>query len=474
MLNWFGLSGVNLFPIALIGFHFAWLLSFPLWGPVLVAISAQRGGDPYTIGLCFVLSSAVGLLLYAFLPNRMKKPSQRKALFATLTAAATTLSFLFVPVRLWCLLSVISGLSSALVIIYWSISFLGGGSYSTRGRSVAFFVILANIILYVALILSRVLSPEIQTWLSLIPLLLTIPILLSEECGIKSFYREPDSSPRKSILSTHSVNLFLFIFAFYFSAGLLMNVVYAGMNVYFPNFATYYSSLPYILATFVAGRQADGRGRRYLPLKAWTFLGIGLASVFLIQNRKSALLLSCILSLVAYGYGDVFLWTHMGDLSSGPVMAPFSYGLGVSTNLIALGAGAIFTNLQSELSPTPVISIGLILLFVTLIPLFKTLDKMEQPMEDDDGKGMAGDADGDYGGECQDIISFFEADLAQRETEILSLLVKGLSNSDIAESLHVAEPTVKTHLRNIYRKTGCPNRRALLSAIISGNLGDKM
>jgi len=42
--------------------------------------------------------------------------------------------------------------------------------------------------------------------------------------------------------------------------------------------------------------------------------------------------------------------------------------------------------------------------------------------------------------------------LSERETEILSYLAKGLLDKEIAEKLYLSVQTVRTHLRNIYRK----------------------
>lgn len=50
--------------------------------------------------------------------------------------------------------------------------------------------------------------------------------------------------------------------------------------------------------------------------------------------------------------------------------------------------------------------------------------------------------------------------LTEREITILSALARGLSNKAISRELWVAEPTVKFHLRNLYRKLGVPNRLA--------------
>ena len=48
--------------------------------------------------------------------------------------------------------------------------------------------------------------------------------------------------------------------------------------------------------------------------------------------------------------------------------------------------------------------------------------------------------------------------LSQRENEILQLLATGASNQAIADNMCISPNTVKTHLYNIYKKIGVPNR----------------
>jgi DNA-binding NarL/FixJ family response regulator len=48
--------------------------------------------------------------------------------------------------------------------------------------------------------------------------------------------------------------------------------------------------------------------------------------------------------------------------------------------------------------------------------------------------------------------------LSERETEVLVLAARGLSNDQIASHLHLAPSTVKRHLANIYQKIGVRSR----------------
>ena len=56
--------------------------------------------------------------------------------------------------------------------------------------------------------------------------------------------------------------------------------------------------------------------------------------------------------------------------------------------------------------------------------------------------------------------------LTQRESEILSLVVAGLSNRGVATKLIIGEETVKSHLRAIYRKLGVGDRTGAVATAL--------
>ena len=56
--------------------------------------------------------------------------------------------------------------------------------------------------------------------------------------------------------------------------------------------------------------------------------------------------------------------------------------------------------------------------------------------------------------------------LTQRESEILSYVVNGLSNRGIAGKLVIGEETVKTHLSSIYRKLGVSDRTGAVATAL--------
>ncbi len=53
---------------------------------------------------------------------------------------------------------------------------------------------------------------------------------------------------------------------------------------------------------------------------------------------------------------------------------------------------------------------------------------------------------------------FSRTGISSREQEIVYLVLKGLGNRDIAKQLFISPNTVKTHIRNIFRKMGVKSR----------------
>jgi two-component system, NarL family, response regulator LiaR len=62
------------------------------------------------------------------------------------------------------------------------------------------------------------------------------------------------------------------------------------------------------------------------------------------------------------------------------------------------------------------------------------------------------------------------ADLTRREQEVLSLLVKGMSNPEIGERLIISRATVKVHVSSILSKLGVANRAEAISVAIHDKL----
>lgn len=78
--------------------------------------------------------------------------------------------------------------------------------------------------------------------------------------------------------------------------------------------------------------------------------------------------------------------------------------------------------------------------------LVSTLESVLRGEQLSQPAGTAGEQDHDFPG------------LSQRESEVLVLIGRGLSNQEIAERLYVSVNSVKTYIRQVYAKTGVTRR----------------
>jgi DNA-binding CsgD family transcriptional regulator len=62
-----------------------------------------------------------------------------------------------------------------------------------------------------------------------------------------------------------------------------------------------------------------------------------------------------------------------------------------------------------------------------------------------------------------------ERGISPREREVLDLILAGLGNQEIADRLFVSLPTVKSHVRNIFRKFGVGGRFELVRFVNGAN-----
>jgi len=63
-----------------------------------------------------------------------------------------------------------------------------------------------------------------------------------------------------------------------------------------------------------------------------------------------------------------------------------------------------------------------------------------------------------------------QADLSDRELEVLALMAEGLTNPEIARKLLLADETIKTHVRRILYKLGARDRCAAVATALRRRL----
>ncbi len=66
----------------------------------------------------------------------------------------------------------------------------------------------------------------------------------------------------------------------------------------------------------------------------------------------------------------------------------------------------------------------------------------------------------------KDMFMLTDFGLTPRQEEVTLLVVRGLSNREVAEELFIAEQTVKDHLRDVFEKVGVRRRSELTAKIL--------
>ena len=60
-------------------------------------------------------------------------------------------------------------------------------------------------------------------------------------------------------------------------------------------------------------------------------------------------------------------------------------------------------------------------------------------------------------------------EFTNREKEVMNLISLGFRNYEIGKKLNISEPTVKTHLRNIYSKSDIHDRANLAIRVLNSD-----
>ena len=65
------------------------------------------------------------------------------------------------------------------------------------------------------------------------------------------------------------------------------------------------------------------------------------------------------------------------------------------------------------------------------------------------------------------------SELTDRECEVLRLVAGGMTNREVASTLHISPHTVGRHLQNLFTKLGVTHRNDLVGALRQGDAGSR-
>lgn len=232
------------------------------------------------------------------------------------------------------------------------------------------------------------------------------------------------------------------------------------MGVY-PLFSSYiverfYNVLPFVFSAITAGIIADRKGRKYLLYIGIALLGLSFTLYSFSLNILTYFLIQTLLQS-GWAFLDVFVWVIAADIAVQKNNF-YYYTYGIATMVAGVAMGAFLSVVVKQLDGIQSLPVGLMAylpLFIAVAMLGLTPETLCKKSDLSEPIEM----------ENLDIPIIIEK-LTPREKEIAILLYKKLSNKEICELLCISNNTLKTHLRNIYRKTGAANRKELRSLLI--------
>ncbi len=436
----------------LLGLFFGWLLSFPMYGPVMGAMAGARDVEPGSIVTTFLITHAAGLFGFGFLGSRLPL-TWPWFVYGSLACLVLTLSFAALPPSWWSPAMGLLGLFASLPVIVWTRYFADSAPYAWRGRTIAVAQIGANLLLILVGLALGYVPPVAMLVISAAFLILAAAsavYLLRRPGGLPSAGLSPVPPAAHEAEAAPPLplwQLICLIIFFFFGAGLVNQVVYPAQSG-IATLPTALGLLAYIVFDALSGYAADRVDRRHVAVGGLVVLGL---SLFIGASLSTAFGLHAAQFLVqaAYAPMDVFLWVTLADIA--PRAKPTVYfGLGLGLNVFTIYAGSLAVGRLASMFPG---SSGALIAGAALflaVPLVALAPVRISPL-----RAVAPVAHG----ETSVLASF---GLTYREREIALLLLDGASNDDIVARLSISPNTLKTHLRHIYQKTETGNRRELI------------
>lgn len=282
--------------------------------------------------------------------------------------------------------------------------------------------------------------------------------VLSSALGLYNYKKNDDSSfkeeeyldPVKSGFNKNDAVRIFVIFMFFVLSNIGLHFKISGGS----EFESVVLSRAFYAVGLIAAGFINDRSRKVGALCAFLALGFGLLSPALQVNAGTSVAVQAIayvfLGLPAIYRMIIFSDEAEKDHSKFPFVT-----LGVAAALAGQALGT-FMGVWLEKDMMVLVCVMLILYIITggvFFAFFSALypnDKKEDMLSEADRKEIA----------FEKYVK--ETGLNVKQAQVLKYLLNGASNGEIAESLFVAESTVKYHVKNILQATSCHNRNELI------------
>lgn len=446
---------------------FGWATAVPLYGSVSLAWAAERQVSYGSLPLWALTANVISSVLLGILMDRDSVWAQRGARLAPIVAAAATLGLRLLPPSTWPALFALMGLAMGTTAT-WGRWFTLHVDPRHLGRVFALAGAGVSLVNWLFGVIDRHITPSIGLLLTLLPLLLAW-------IGASRQAEEPEQIEQRPVEVLHlrvrlrtAARIGAFIIFFSMVAGLSYR--YLIITPVTPFVDETLRRLPYIACILIAGVLADRRN-----LLTVMSIGAGLlALAFLVGAWAVPALqyLSLGLNGAAFGLLESAPWLLLASLAGGRSAGRW-FGWGLNLNIVPIMIGAVVALPLGALTPEHlglIAAVAIVLATLALqgasdplailhnslagpatLPAVAALPPEEEPVQPAGPQLNASDRLGDRYGHL----------LSARELEIGRLAILGMTTRDIAQQLFLSENTIKTHLKNLFRKTETANRNEL-------------
>ncbi|MFZ5824131.1 MAG: LuxR C-terminal-related transcriptional regulator [Bacillota bacterium] len=457
-----------------LGGLFGWLLSFPMFGPLLFDVAGARAP---VLGLVFVVTHGASLPVIAMLPQRFVT---RASLVRGAGALLALTSLLFAAAPRTALNPsapgvIVMAILAAYLVQAWSVTFDQSDDPITT--------------LVTAMATANILVASVWATHGLFPQVDAVGLTLIAGlamAGASSTATVLEELPAQVVqgpagrLPTPTVpefsRLYLPGIAFALGAFLVGGVWYHLLSATAaPEWAwrPAVESLIYSLGIILFGHQARRDRPGMVALYSLSLLGIALMAAIGSEGELTTVYRS--LFLLGLAGADLFYWHFMWRVRHVMgIRRTVGWGLWLSLTLIAV-ANLTSTAWPHDARPDS----AFLLIGAAIIFLMTPIASREPAAGQRAGGDDASEEQGESAMEQSEKSAGQEAaahgpgppappeGLTFSERQVYDLLVKGASDAEIATALFVTRHTVKFHVRNVLHKVGVENRKELLSRLVT-------
>lgn len=430
-----------IFIILSYGFFLGWMLSFPYNGPIYEYLSYWYNFSGEYYPLAYIGVPIVFLVFFGVIKSRETYP-KRLTIYSLVVCFAGNL-LLFFGVTYWYIIFTFMGIASVLFVIGWSYFFTISASYKDKIKVMGFTIVLGNLVLYLINILVK-LGFETYAMNSLL-VVLSLSLLASNFLTFERSYDyafDTSKNIKKLIILIAAI-----LFLINVNDGLSSKLI-EPLFMEIEEHIIFYKRIPYIMAIIVLVVFSDKLSHLSSFYIAIFLLGMSNVALMVLGINELGFYVNETMLQWGLGIGDLFIWTvigHVGHLYGRPYKIT-SFALISLLTSVFLGRilGIIFSSSPDGGLYTIAVSFTTVFVTILIIPnLFDTIDREVVKIKEENK---------------------FEKKvntLTEREIEIYNLLIKGKKNHEIAEELYITDNTLKTHLRNIYKKLNVAGKKEL-------------